>query len=269
MRNLFLVVALILFNQVLLAQSKKEKTHVLDKYHGGQTMREHVSIQGNDTIIENVYFENGQLNFRYLLVDGQRNGKSLVYLENGDLVFEEHYSNGKLDGRLFCFYPDGSIQRIEYFKLGNHIDTSTFYNKSGMITSKVIYNTPCELGNSECDKTVMEFKNGDPVYSYEVVKGKKSESHTVLNQNLYNELIAAENITSKIEEGKALYKANCSMCHRVDKPMIGPALNQAIQNKDNMQLYEIIVNSGSHPSSKLSKEECEALMEFLKMGEKP
>ncbi|MGB0868294.1 MAG: c-type cytochrome [Flavobacteriales bacterium] len=267
--NKLILVVFILFSQVSCAQDKIERKETLNTYDGGQIMREHIKFQNNDTIIENVYFENGQLNFLYRLVNGKRNGKSLVYLENGDLVFEQYYSHGKLNDEFKSFYPDGTIQRTENYRLDNHVDTAIYYNETGTIIRKVIYKIPCEFGSSECNKMVIEYQNGTRVYSYEITKGWKSEDHIIYNHELYNELMQSTKEIPKLDKGKALFRANCAMCHSIDKPIVGPALNKAIKDKTDNQLYEIIVNSNSHPSSKLSKEEFDALMEFLKTKKSP
>lgn len=263
MNKLILAIS-ILFSQVSIAQNKIERQETLNTYNGGQIMREHIKYHNNDTIIEKIYYESGQLNFLYRLVNGQRSGKSLVYLENGDLVFEQFYFQGKLNGQFKCFYSNGTIQRTEKYSLDNHVDTSVYFTETGMISREVIYKTPCGLGSSECNKTVIEYKNGTKVYSYDVINGWKSDDYIVYNQDLYNELMNSARETSNLDKGKALFRANCAMCHGLDKPIVGPALNQAIKDKDDNHLYEIITNSKTHPSSKLSKEEFDALMEFLK-----
>jgi cytochrome c551/c552 len=264
MMNKLILAVFILFSQISWAQDKIERKETLNTYDDGQIMREYIKYQGNDTIIEKVYYENGQLNFLYRLLDDQRNGKSLVYLENGDLVFEQFYSQGKLNVGFKCFYPDGTIQRTEKYSFDNNIDTTTYFNETGIITRKVIYKNPCEFGSSECNKTIIEYKNGTKVYSYNVTKGWKSDDHIIYNQDFYNELMQSAKKIPNLDKGKALFRANCSMCHGLDKAIVGPALNQAIKDKDDNQLYEIIVNSNTHPSSKLTKEEFDALIEFLK-----
>lgn len=254
----------ILFSQISYAQNKIERKETLNTYDGGQIMREHIKYHNNDTIIEKVYYENGQLNFLYRLVNGQRSGKSLVYLENGDLEFEQFYFQGKLNGVFKCFYPNGTIQRIEKYSLDKHVDTSVYFTETGIISREVIYKKPCGFGSSECNKTVIEYKNGIKVYSYDVIKGWKSDDHIVYNQDLYDVVMKSAGETSNLEKGKALFRGNCAMCHGLDKPIVGPSLNQVIKDKDDHQLYEIITNSKTHPSSKVSKEEFDALMEFLK-----
>ncbi len=255
---------LILTGHFLNAQEDSFQKEVLSRYDNGQVMREHIKIPKNDTVLERVYYENGQLNLQYQLVGGQRNGDAYTYRENGDLLFEEVYRNGKFDGQFKCFYPDGSLQWIKNYNLDHLIDTSTFFNQSGTIIRKVIYNSPCPSGSSECDKTVIEYEKGIQVYSYLVKGGLKSEDHEVFNDTLYNELMQAAKEIPKLVKGKSLYMSNCAMCHRIEKPVVGPALNEAIKGKSDQQLYDIIVNSDTHPRTKLSREEYDALIEFLR-----
>lgn len=49
-------------------------------------MREHVKYQNNDILVEFIYFEYGQINFKRQIVDNQRNGWSFIYTKKGELV---------------------------------------------------------------------------------------------------------------------------------------------------------------------------------------
>ena len=56
----------------------------MNKYDNGQTILEHVKYQDNDTLVEFVYFENGQINYKRQVVNNQRNGWSYTYNEKGE-----------------------------------------------------------------------------------------------------------------------------------------------------------------------------------------
>lgn len=252
-----------MIGQVAFAQEKIEKKTALNKYDNGQTKREHVKYHNNDTLVEFIYFENGKVNFKRQILNNQKNGWSYTYNEKGDIIFRENYLNGNLSGELKCYYPSGQISRIEYFKDNKHIDTTTYFDESGQVIKTIAFLSPCEFGSRECNQFVTVFKNGSKVYAFNVDKGIKSENHEIYNRSDYNELMAQTNKIPLHEKGKTIFQNNCGMCHRLDKPIIGPALNCITKTKNKDDLTKIVEGESGHPTSKLTEKEINALIEYI------
>jgi hypothetical protein len=250
------------------SKSDNTSNKVIDQefYKNGKVFIEHLQLGQTDTIIRKVYSKTGQLELLSHLLDGKRNGKYFIYAPTGYLLFEEYYIDGKLHDQSKCFYPDGKIQRVDKYDHGKHVDTSFYYSESGIIFRETIYDTPCELGSSDCNKTIIEYQNGVKIYAYKVIEGWKSDEHQVFDEMRYAELVKAKAAIPLLEQGENLFNSNCAACHGMKKEIIGPPMKKAILNKTDNQLYEIIVSSDQHPSSKLSKAEFELLLNYLKKG---
>ena len=72
-----------------------------------------------------------------------------------------------------------------------------------------------------------------------------------------------ENRTPLSEKGKTVFQNNCGMCHKLDKPFIGPALSCITNSKGETDFKAIIGGENGHPMSKLSEQEIKALIEFI------
>jgi antitoxin component YwqK of YwqJK toxin-antitoxin module len=264
MRRSIFVITLSLLVQISLAQNKIEKQIVLDKNKNGKTMREHIKFQGNDTIIEKIYFPNSQLNYKRQIFNDQRNGWSYTFTEKGKLLFLENYLDNKLTGITKAYYPSGKVSRVEYFRNNKHIDTADYFDENLQITMKVVYKNPCELGSKECNQVIYIYENGNKVYSYEVDNGLKSDNHKIYDQKVYLKLLQGELAVALPEKGMTIFQNNCGMCHRLDIQLIGPELN-CITKKKNTDEISYIVNGGNgHPTSKLTEKEITAIIEYIK-----
>ena len=171
MKQNIIILLCFLIAQISLAQEKVERRKILERYANGQTMKEYVKYQGKDTLLEFIYFENGQVNYKSQFFNNQRNGWSFTYNENGGLVFHENYVNGKFSGQIKSYHPSGKISRIEYYENNRHIDTSTFFDESGQVLKTVEFINPCELASGKCNQIVSIFTKGLKVYSYKVNQG--------------------------------------------------------------------------------------------------
>lgn len=263
MKYHILIPIICLLSHVSWAQEKIEKRTVLNQYDNGQTMREHVKYQDNDTLVEFVYFENGQINYKRQVMNNQRNGWSYIYNEKGELIFHENYLNNELTDNFYCYYPSGQISRVEHYRNNNNVDTTTYFNEDGQVIKTIAFISPCEFGSRECNQFVTIFENGSKVYSYKVDKGLKSEDHEIYNQPVYEKLIAKENQIPLHEKGKKIFQNNCGMCHKLDKPFIGPALSCITRTKNIDELTKIVGGQNGHPTSKLTEEEINALIEYI------
>ncbi len=78
-------------------------------------------------------------------------------------------------------------------------------------------------------------------------------------------LFASPAIASDTPDGAALFKKKCSMCHKVDKKKVGPAVKA--MNTDAEVLRSVIADGRKMMpkySGKLSAEEIDAVVAYLK-----
>ena len=78
-------------------------------------------------------------------------------------------------------------------------------------------------------------------------------------------LLATPAIASDVPDGAALFKKKCSMCHKMDKKKVGPAVKA--MNTDAEVLRSTITDGRKMMpkySGKLSAEEIDAVVAFLK-----
>lgn len=253
----------VLLGQLSCTQQRVENRSTLDKYVNGQIMREHVKYEGNDTIVEFIYFQNGRVNYKRQLLNNQKTGWSYTYNKEGELLFIENYLNGNLEGAFKAFYPTGRISRIEHYRDNRNIDTTTYYNTSGQLTKEVAFLEPCDFGSCECTQVVIVYENGSKVYSYEVENGLKSENHTVYDQTAYLRLMAKSDGIPLYDTGKSIFRKNCGMCHKVDEQVVGISLASFSKTMSEDELAEILSGSKGHPSSEITEKEAEAVIEYI------
>ncbi|WP_196889433.1 c-type cytochrome [Aureivirga sp. CE67] len=231
----------------------------------GNVLREIHKKNNSDTLLVKEYFENGKIRETYESLNGlDRNGKSITYYENGNVLFEQFYKNNKLDNFLKCFYPNGKLQRVEKYKSDFHIDSTIFYNKKGEISQIKKYKELCKFGNNSCNISVVIYNLNSPVYSYEIINGLKSENHTIIDEVAYNKLMNLDNKTSAIVKGEKIFNNNCMACHRLENDFIGPKLNCILEKKSKQAIINKISNSNTHHKSKLTKNEIDLLIDYLK-----
>ena len=269
MKNLIkptLLTLIVLFGFFSCTQEKIESRDTLNTFDNGQVMREHVKYKDNDTIVEFIYFQDGQVNCKRQLLNKQRSGWSYMYNLNGDLLFQEHYLNGSLTGEFKAFYPTGQVSIIEQFQENKNIGTTLFYDKNGQVTKEVVFPEPCEFGSCECDQLVTLYENGSKIYSYKLEKGLKSEDHTIYDDAVYQRLIAEKDEVSLYEKGKLIFQMNCGMCHKINSQAAGVAFDSFSRTMTNDELFEFLGGSIGHPIVKVTHKESDALIEYINRG---
>lgn len=77
------------------------------------------------------YYPNGNLKFRYFLVNNKLNGDGRLLYEEGRLCLEESFVNGKLHGIRREWYSNGNLESEEFYKDGlrNGISKSWYLDK--------------------------------------------------------------------------------------------------------------------------------------------
>lgn len=263
MKQFLIFSSIILLYQFSFAQNEVQKRDTLEVYENGEVMREHIKFLGKDTVVEKIYFQNGQLNYYTHLFGDKRNGTSFTYDENGKLIFEENYIQNKLSGAFKAFYPTGKISRTERYDFNRNVDTTFYYSEKGEIATAVVYRNPCEFGSNICNQIVTVYENGLKVYSYEVVMGLKSEKHTVFDNKVYQQVMTRLDAIPLIEKGKTVFKINCGMCHTLDHFLVAPPLRCFTKSKSGLELKELMDGANGHLVTKLSEEEFTALKEYL------
>ena len=76
-----------------------------------------------EKIKEEVYFENGNMDYSGEFKAGVENGEWKYYYENGTIKAVEYWKNGEEDGTWKEYHPDGKLAREIYYKAGKKIKT--------------------------------------------------------------------------------------------------------------------------------------------------
>lgn len=76
-----------------------------------------------EKVKEEVYFENGNMEYSGEFKSGVEHGEWRYYYENGTLKAIETWKNGEEDGVWKEYHPDGRLAREIYYKAGKKIKT--------------------------------------------------------------------------------------------------------------------------------------------------
>lgn len=71
-----------------------------------------------EKIKEEVYFENGKLEYSGEFKNGKENGEWIYYYQNGNIKAKEYWKNGVENGTWKEFHPDGQLARELVYKDG-------------------------------------------------------------------------------------------------------------------------------------------------------
>ncbi len=234
-----------------------------DFYENGNVLREWGRVGKSDTVVENIYHPNGKLTGRYQLRDGERNGEAFVYMKDGTLLFQENYVNGQLNGVFKCFYPGGQVQRVEHYNNGAKVDTSEYFYNTGILEKKEIYQQPCYRMSGTCNFLVEVYHNNVKAYTYKVINGLKSSQYEVFDEEGYQKLMDLNKSVSLSEKGKIIFTSNCGMCHRLDKAIVGPALQCVTRKYSSEEIFKMVTDSEKHQTMPLSEEDFDLLINYI------
>lgn len=260
----YLIILTLLTFKLSFSQAELETRLVLNKWENGNTMREHIQYENSDTLIENVYYETGELNIASQIANDQRNGWSKTYNEQGNIIFLENYRNSNLSGEFLCYYTSGKVQRIEFYENGNNINSSYYFSKSGDTSLVKQFKYPCKRGTNICYYKAVVYSENQKVYSYQVIHGKKSEEHEIIDLDNYKELMVEKNQIPLYDQGETLFKQNCAMCHKLETKLVGPPLKCHSKTMSKESLKMIIESGTSHPTSNLNDAEMKAILEYFR-----
>lgn len=79
------------------------------------------------------FFQNGQLNWHEVFLDGKLNGSFKEYFENGTLRSEGLNINNLREGEFKEYYESGKIKYISHFKKGEYHGNHKTYYESGKL----------------------------------------------------------------------------------------------------------------------------------------
>ena len=65
-----------------------------------------------------IYYTNGNIEEKYIKINGKRDGLYKSFYENGQLRSEINYKNGIEDGKSSEYFENGQISKVYSFKLG-------------------------------------------------------------------------------------------------------------------------------------------------------
>lgn len=239
----------------------ESKTTVFQSENGSY-ITERIKFKNNDTILERVLVD-GKLRTEKQLFRNKRNGRFVEYYQNMNPLVKANYLNDKLHGEFKLFYADGNISHRHNYVLNNLVDTSTFYDSIGNITTMIIYEDKCPAGNSNCNFSTIIFKDGAPAYSFETISGWKQDELTILDQKLYDQIQKEENNLSPFEISKRMFRQYCSPCHNYDSDLVGPALNPIIENITSFEMIDLYLTKEVHDQVKLKSDELEKIIEYI------
>lgn len=227
---------------------------------------EDIQLDNSDTTISYVYYPTGKIQRSHTYVDGKLNGNSFSYFENGNVIYQEYYVENKKHGKFISYYYSGSKQLIQYFDQDFYSDTSIYFDTNEIIVKKLVHTSICEWSNNSCNKIALIYSNGELVYSYSVIAGFETDNHIIYNQLVYDSLMLANRNIPLYEKGELLFKQNCAACHKLDRKLVGPALNCTSENITSQEFSLVVLGSNKHPSSRLTSEQIDSLLEYIKVN---
>jgi len=77
------------------------------------------------------YHENGNVEKKYKLKNGKKEGLCEVYYASGKLKGNLYFQNDLQTGKTEYYYPSGKLREIQYFEKGKRIDWDTTYHENG------------------------------------------------------------------------------------------------------------------------------------------
>lgn len=263
MRKPFTLLLFLTITTSLFGQKQEEKRTILNKTPEGKIIREQIKFIGSDTLLHIVYDYDGPIQSEYQVLNDSRNGLSKTYDYNGNLRIQETFKNNQREGKTIRYHENGHIGALEFWKSNAEVDSTLHFDSIGNLKTITKFRAPCSYGSNECDTYVTHFLNGKRVYSYEVKQGIKSEDLIIHDKKAYELIEKSKSEKSLVDLGKPIFSRNCSMCHRKDQAIIGPAIGCISKRKNEKEFRTIISGENGHNEFPLTDSEIQALLEFL------
>lgn len=167
-------------------------------------------------------------------------GEDIIYYIDGSIQIYYNWKNGVYDGRAYCNDSLGQLVYEQFYKNGFKEGKWTVYNKDRSINCETVYENNKSPWDSEKEFcTVRHFYKGKSVFEKRIENGVLVGSK-IIDSKMYNEWHEIENLT-----GKALFNANCAMCHSIKNDIVGPKLENVTKIRDRNWLYSMILDGDS------------------------
>ena len=62
-----------------------------------------------------VYYSNGQLDYKHQFLRGKKHGEQLGYFSNDEIMYKHQYVNGELHGGQLGYHCNGELRYKEYY----------------------------------------------------------------------------------------------------------------------------------------------------------
>ncbi|HQX44237.1 MAG: hypothetical protein IPO72_02015 [Saprospiraceae bacterium] len=77
------------------------------------------------------YHEKGNVEKRYTLKEGKKEGLCEVYYASGKLKGKLFFENDQQTGKTEYYYPSGKIKEVQYYEKGKRINWDSTYHENG------------------------------------------------------------------------------------------------------------------------------------------
>tara|TARA_B100000575_G_C23060804_1_gene610725 strand:+ start:86 stop:1237 length:1152 start_codon:yes stop_codon:yes gene_type:complete len=82
-----------------------------------------------------VYYPNGKLKERGVILNGEKSGNWEFFYENGNRKGEQEYVHGKIQGTGKYYYEDGKLRLLGHYEDGKSLGLSRLYDPQGRVRS--------------------------------------------------------------------------------------------------------------------------------------
>ena len=99
--------------KIIVKKHDNGKPHVIVYVKGNKRIKEKVK--------EEVYYENGNLDYSGEYKNGVEHGEWKYYYKHGTIMAEEQYKKGREDGVFKEYHPDGQLKKEIHYNNGQLI----------------------------------------------------------------------------------------------------------------------------------------------------
>lgn len=188
------------------------------------------------------YFESGARQSDKNFAGGSE-GPSTLYLEDGTVALYCFYKNHQPEGRMYAYYDRKHLAFEKFYKDGYKTGTWKYYNEEGSLKAEETYQEGLSTDYGNDFSNNKYFYKGRVAFTTAVRNGKEQDT-VILDQQGYKALQPIQPIQPKEQpSGKALFKANCAMCHHPVKDATGPMMRGVTGKRDKEWLVKMITNA--------------------------
>jgi antitoxin component YwqK of YwqJK toxin-antitoxin module len=147
-----------------------------------------------DCYVVTNHYDNGKVSATHQeLESGKKNGVETVYYFDGKKQFQRTWKNGKLNGVGTHYHANGNVYYESSYANGEKSGNWTFKEDNGETIQVISYN------GSKDDGTYSYYRAGVNYFT-QVVAGGKMISENVLDQAIYDQLIAEAEAAKSAEK---------------------------------------------------------------------